>query len=174
MPTKKKEQAVEILQQVFSKSDIGILTDYRGLKTTELNELRDKLKEAKVEYKVVKNSLAQIAAKNAGLEHLVDMFEGPLAIAFGYGDPAKTAKALSDYISASNSTLSIKAGFFGEQILSAAELNALAKLPSKEILLSKVIGGMQSPIYGLVNVLAGPIRSLAQVVQGRIQQLEAK
>ena len=174
MPTKKKENAVEILQQVFSKSDIGILTDYRGLKTSGLNELRDKLKEAKVDYKVVKNSLAQIAARNAGLDHLAGIFEGPLAIAFGYGDPAKTAKALSDYIRISKSTLSIKAGFFRDRILSAAELDTLAKLPSKEVLLSKVIGGMQSPIYGLVNVLAGPMRGLAQVLQGRIQQLEAK
>ena len=174
MPTKKKERVVEFLQQVFSKSDIGILTDYRGLKTSELNGLRDKLKEAKVDYKVVKNSLAQIAARNAGLENLVGLFEGPLAVAFGYGDPAKTAKVISDFIRISKSTLSIKAGFLGERVLSAAELDTLAKLPSKEVLLSKVIGGMQSPIYGLVNVLAGPIRGLAQVLQGRIQQLEAK
>jgi len=174
MPTKKKEKAVETLQQVFSKSDIGILTDYRGMKTPEFNGLRDKLKEAKVDYKVVKNSLAQIAAKNAGLDHLVGIFEGPIAVAFGYGDPAKTAKVISDYIRTSRSTLSIKAGFFKDRILSAAELDTLAKLPSKEILLSMVMGGMKSPIYGLVNVLAGPMRGLAQVLQGRIQQLEAK
>ena len=174
MPTRKKERVVEILQQVFTKSDIGILTDYRGLKTPELNELRDKLKEAEVDYKVVKNSLAQIAARNAGMDYLADMFQGPLAVAFGYGDPAKTAKALSDYIRISKSTLSIKAGFLRERVLSAAELDTLAKLPSKEVLLSKVFGGMKSPIYGLVNVLAGPIRGLAQVLQGRIQQLEAK
>jgi large subunit ribosomal protein L10 len=174
MPTKKKEKTVEILQQVFSKSDIGILTDYRGLKTAELNELRDKLKEAKVDYKVVKNSLAQIAARNAGKEHLMGMFKGPLAIAFGYGDPVKTARIISDYIRISKSTLSIKAGFLKERVLSAAELDILAKLPSKEVLLSKLIGGIQSPIYGLVNVLAGPMRGLAQVLQGRIKQLEAK
>jgi len=108
------------------------------------------------------------------MDYLADMFQGPLAVAFGYGDPAKTAKALSDYIRISKSTLSIKAGFLREGVLSAAELDTLAKLPSKEVLLSKVFGGMKSPIYGLVNVLAGPIRGLAQVLQGRIQQLEAK
>lgn len=174
MPTKKKERTVEILQQVLSKSDIGILTDYRGLKTSELNDLRDKLKEAKVDYKVVKNSLVQIAAKNAGLDHLAGMFEGPLAVAFGYGDPARTAKVISDYIRISKSTLSIKAGFLRDRVLSAAELETLAKLPSREVLLSKVFSGMKSPMYGLVNVLTGPIRGLAQVLQGRIQQLEAK
>lgn len=174
MPTKKKERTVEELQQVFSKSYIGILTDYRGMKTPELNELRDKLRKANVDYKVVKNSLAQIAARNAGLDHIAGMFEGPLAVAYGSGDPVKTAKVLSDYIRVSKSTLSIKAGFLGERVLSAAELDTLAKLPSKEVLISRVIGGIQSPIYGLVNVLAGPMRGLAQVLQGRIQQLEAK
>jgi len=174
MPTKKKEREIEVLQQVFSKSDIGILTDYRGLKTAELNELRHKLKEAKVDYKVVKNSLAQIAAKNAGLDHLEGIFQGPLAVAFGHGDPAKTAKVISDYIRISKSTLIVKAGFFKDRVLSAAELETLAKLPSREVLLSKVMGGMKSPIYGLVNVLVGPLRGLAQVLQGRITQLEAK
>ena len=174
MPTEKKEKIVESLQQVFSKCDIGVLTDYRGLKTSELNELRRKLREANIDYKVVKNSLAQIAAKNVGLDHLVGTFEGPLAVAFGYGDPTKTAKALSDYIRISKSTLNIKAGFLSDRLLSAAELNTLAKLPSREVLLSKVIGGMKSPIYGLVNVLAGPIRGIMGVLQARIQQLEGQ
>jgi len=174
MPTKKKEKTIETLQQVFSKSDIGILTDYRGLKTAEFNELRDKLKEAKVDYKVVKNSLAQIAARNAGMDYLTGMFQGPLAVAFGYGDPAKTAKVISDYIRVSKSNLSIKAGFLRDRVLSTAEVETLARLPSREVLLSKVFSGMKSPIYGLVNVLAGPMRGLAQVLQGRIQQLEAK
>ena len=174
MPTEKKEKEVQSLQQVFSGCDIGVLTDYRGLKTSELNELRSKLREADVEYKVIKNSLAQIAAKNAGLEHLINSFEGPLAVAFGHGEPTKTAKVLSDYIRVSKSTLIIKAGFLSDRILSAAELDTLAKLPSREVLLSKVIGGMKSPIYGLVNVLAGPMRGMMGVLQARIQQLEGQ
>jgi len=174
MPTEKKEQTVESLRKVFAGCDIGILTDFRGLKTPEINELRGKLREAEVEYKVVKNSLAQLAARNAGLEHLEGSFEGPLAVAFGYGEPTKTAKVITDFINVSKSTLVIKAGFLQDRILSAAEVNTLAKLPSREILLSKVIGGMQSPIYGLVNVLAGPIRGMMGVLQARIQQLEGQ
>jgi large subunit ribosomal protein L10 len=174
MPTEKKVKAVENLQQVFSKSNIGIVTDYRGLKTSELNEIRSKLKEASVEYKVVKNSLAQIAAQNVGLTHLKGTFQGPVAIAFGHGDITRAVKALSDYIRTTKSVLSIKGGFLEDRILSAKELETLAKLPSREALISRVIGGMQSPIYGIVNVLAGPIRGLAQVLRGRIQQLEAK
>jgi large subunit ribosomal protein L10 len=174
MPTKKKEQAVENLKKVFAKCDIGILTDYRGLKTPEINELRGKLREADIEYKVVKNSLAQLAARNAGLEHLEGAFEGPLAVAFGYGEPTKTAKVIADFIRVTKYSLEIKSGFLADRMLSAAEVGTLAKLPSREVLLSQVIGGMKSPIYGLVNVLAGPIRGMMGVLQARIQQLEGQ
>lgn len=174
MPTEKKEKLVKSLEQVFSKANIGILTDYRGLKTTELNELRRKLREADTEYRVVKNSLAQIAARNAGLEHMGGTFEGPVAVAFGYGDISKTAKTITDYIRISKSTLKIKGGFLGDRALNVKDVDTLARLPSREVLLARVIGGMQSPIYGLVNVLAGPIRGIMGVLQARIQQLEGK
>lgn len=174
MPTEKKEKAVKNLEEVFSKATIGVVTDYRGLKTPELNELRRKLRENDAEYKVVKNSLAQIAAKNTGLDHLKDSFKGPVGVAFGYGDATKTVKTLSDYLRVSKSSLAMKWGFMEERVLTANELDTLARLPSREVLLAKVIGGMQSPIYGIVNVLAAPMRGLAQVLQGRIQQMEGK
>jgi large subunit ribosomal protein L10 len=174
MPTEKKKKAVASLQEVFAKANIGVLTDYRGLKTHELNELRSKLRDAKIDYKVVKNSLAEIAAKNAGLAHLAGTFKDPMAVAFGYGDPSQTMKVIADYLRVSKIALNIKMGFLPDRVLSASELEILAKLPSREILLARVIGGIQSPIYRLVNVLAGPMRGLAQVLQGRIQQLEVK
>lgn len=174
MPTEKKKKIVEELQGVFSKANIGVLTDYRGLKTSELNELRRKLRENKIDYKVVKNSLAEIAAKNAGLSHLAGAFKEPMAVAIGYGDASQTMKVIADYLRTSKLNLNIKAGFLPDRILDAKELDTLAKLPSREVLLARVLGGMQSPICGLVNVLAGPMRGLAQVLQGRIQQLEAK
>ncbi|MHB8104386.1 MAG: 50S ribosomal protein L10 [Dehalococcoidales bacterium] len=174
MPTEKKKKAVEALQEVFSKANIGVLTDYRGLKTPELNELRRKLRDAKVDYKVVKNSLAEIAAKNAGLTHLAGSFKEPMAVAFGYGEPQQTMKAIADHVRVSKITLNIKAGFLSDRMLTAKELDTLAKLPSREVLLSMVFGGMKSPISGLVNVLAGPMRGLAQVLQGRITQLEGQ
>ncbi len=174
MPTEKKVKAVASLQEVFAKCNIGVLTDYRGLKTSELNELRRKLRDAKIDYKVVKNSLAEIAAAKAGLAHLAGMFKDPMAVAFGYGDPSQTMKVIADYVRVSKIALNIKSGFLPDSILSAQELQTLARLPSREVLLARVLGGMQSPIYGLVNVLAGPMRGLAQVLQGRIRQLEAK
>ncbi len=174
MPTEKKKKVVAELQEVFSKANFGVLTDYRGLKTSELNEFRRKLREAKIDYRVLKNSLAEIAAKNAGLEHLAGVFKDPMAVAFGYSEPSQTMKVIADFLRVSKMNLKIKAGFFQDRMLTVQELDILAKLPTREVLLARVIGGMQSPIYGLVNVLAGPVRGLAQVLQGRIQQLEAK
>jgi large subunit ribosomal protein L10 len=174
MATEKKVKIVEGLQQTFSKCNVGILTDYRGLKTSELNDLRRKLREANVEYKVVKNSLAQIAAKNAGMEQVIPSLEGPMAVAFGYGDATQAVKALSDYIRTTKSILSIKGGFLSDRVLSVKDVETLARLPSREVLISRVIGGIQSPIYGLVNVLAGPIRGIMGVLQARIQQLEGQ
>jgi large subunit ribosomal protein L10 len=174
MPTEKKEKIVKGLEEVFGKATIGVVTEYRGLKTPELNELRRKLKESNAEYKVVKNSLAQIAAKNTGLAHLENTFKGPVGVAFGYGDATKTAKIVADYLRVSKSALKIQWGFLEDRVLTARELDTLAKLPSREVLLARVIGGMQGPVYGIVNVLAAPMRGLMQVLQARVQQMEGK
>ena len=172
MPTKKKIEMVEGLQEVFTKCSVGILTDYRGLSTAELTSLRRKLRDAGIEYRVVKNSLAQFAAKQAGMEELASSFEGPVAVALGYDEIPAAAKALDDYIRTTKSILSIKGGFMEDRVLSASEVETLANLPSREVLISQVMAGIQSPITGLVNVLAGPIRGLMGVLQARIQQLE--
>jgi large subunit ribosomal protein L10 len=174
MPTEKKEKVVKSLEEVFSKATIGVVTDYRGLKTPELNELRRKLRENNAEYKVVKNSLAQIAAVNTGRKYLDNTFKGPVGVAFGYGDAAKTAKVMSDFLRTSKSSLKMAWGFLDDRILNAKELDTLAKLPSREVLLARILGGIQSPMYGLVSVLSAPMRQLAQVLQARVNQMEAK
>ncbi len=172
MPTEKKEEQVAELQDTFSRAQVGILTDYRGLTMAEMSVLRRKLRESNIEYKVVKNSLAQIAAKNAGKEALTDKFVGPVAVAFGFGEPPETAKAVMDYIKASKSIMTVKAGFFGDVVLEAAGVEQLAKLPSREVLIAQVIGGIQAPISGFVNVLAGSVRGILNVLQARKNQLE--
>ena len=97
MSREKKAQTIDRLQDTFSKCSIGILTDYRGLSTPEITVLRRKLRESSVEYKVVKNTLARFAGKRAGKDDLVNFFEGPVAIAFGYGDITEPAKILTAY-----------------------------------------------------------------------------
>jgi len=172
MSKENKVKIVESLRETFSRCNVGILTDYRGLTTAELSDLRRKLREAGIEYKVVKNSLAQIAVKKVGMDELADSFTGPVAVAFGYGELPDAAKALTDYIRATKSILSIKGGFFSDRVLNPKEVESLAKLPPRDVLISQVLAGMQSPIYGLVNVLAGPMRGIMGVLQARIKQLE--
>jgi large subunit ribosomal protein L10 len=172
MATTKKIRIVEDLQETFSRCSIGIMTDYRGLTTAELVDLRRKLREAKLEYKVVKNTLALIAARGAGLEHAADSFKGPMAVAFGHGEITHAAKVLTEYIRSTKSVLNIKGGFLTDRVLTPQDIETLARLPSREVLISQVMAGIQSPIYGLVNVLAAPLRGLMQVLQARIQQME--
>jgi len=174
MPTDKKAKAIDELEEVFSKCNVGILTDYRGLKTAELNELRKKLRDAGIEYRVVKNTLAQFAARKIGREDIADTLEGPIGIALGYGEIPDPAKIITEYIRTSKSTLSIKGGFLSDCVMKPKEVDTLATLPGKDILLSQVIAGIQSPITSIVSVLAAPIRGVAGVLQARIKQLEGE
>ncbi len=174
MSREKKAQTIDRLQEVLSKCNIGILTDYRGLSAIEITALRRKLRELGIEYRVVKNTLARFAVERAGRNDLVSFFEGPVAIAFGYGNITEPARALTDYISTAKVSLSIKGGFLGDGLLTAEDVETLSRLPSREILLAKVVGGMQSPITALVNCLSYPIRGIIGGLQARIKQLEGE
>ncbi len=168
----KKAQIIDSLQEVLSRCSVGVLTDYRGLSAPEMTELRRQLREAGIEYRVVKNTLARFAAERAGKDELVSFFEGPVAIAFGYGDITEPAKALAAYVQASKVEISIKGGFLPDGLLSLEEVETLSKLPSREVLLAKVVGGIQSPISALVSRLSAPMTGLVGVLQSRIKQLE--
>ena len=172
MATEKKVQIVDSLQDVFSRCNIGILTDYRGLSTAEMSDLRRKLREAGVEYRVVKNSLAQFAAKAAGKEELADLFAGPVAVALGYDEIPEAPRVLAEYIHSTKSALEIKGGFLSDRLLTSLDVETLSALPAREVLISQVMAGIQSPIVGLVSVLAAPIRGVMGALQARIQQLE--
>lgn len=174
MSKEKKAEAIDKLKEAIASCSVAIFTDYRGLSASEANTLRNKLRASGIEYRVVKNTLARFAVERAGRDDLVGFFEGPVAIAFGYGEITDPARALSDYIDATKATLSIKGGFFGDSLLSAEDVEALAKVPSREVLIAMVVGGLQSPITALVNCLAAPIRGVMFGLQARIQQLEGE
>jgi len=174
MSREKKTQIIDGLQEVFSKCSFSILTDYRGLSVAEITDLRRTLRKSDVGYKVVKNTLARFAAERAGKNELVTLFEGPVAIAFGYGGITEPAKVLADYIRASKASLSIRGGFLGDRLLASDDVETLATLPSKEILLARVLAGMQSPIVALVSSLVAPMRGVIGVLQARIEQLEGE
>jgi large subunit ribosomal protein L10 len=172
MPTEKKQHIIDSLEQVFAQSNSGIMTDYRGLKTSDVVSLRRKLREIGVDYHVVKNTLARKAAEKSGKDQLSSAFEGPMAIAFVKGDISKSAKVMTEHIAATKMAMVIKGGFLGNRILTPKEVATIATLPAREVLVAKVLGGIQGPLYGLLNQVNAPLRGLAVVLQGRIKQLE--
>ncbi len=174
MSREKKVQIINKLQETFSKSSIIILTDYRGLATSEMTDLRRQLKESGSDYKVVKNTMARFAAERAGKGDLVSSFEGPIAIAFGYDNITAPAKILASYIRDSQASLSIKGGFLGDRLVTSEEVMTLSTLPSREVLLARVLGQMKSPVSALIGCLATPIRGIIGVLQARINQLEGE
>ena len=172
MRREQKMQIVDELKEAISRCSLGVLTDYRGLSASEITVLRRKLRQLGIEYRVVKNALARFAAKKADKDFLSGNFEGPVAIAFGYGDVIKPAKALLDYINSSDTAMSIKSGFLGDRLLTSEEVKTLARIPSREVLLAQLISGMQAPIVALLNCLNSPLRGTIAVLQNRIKQLE--
>lgn len=172
MRKEEKKEAVSELAQKLSGCGVAITTDYRGLSVAEMTELRRRLRQEGIEYRVIKNTLARFAAEQAGKEGLNDIIEGPTAIAFGYGDVAVPAKALVDYIRSSKSELKIRGGLLDRRVLSAAEVTTLATLPPKEELIAKLVAGMQGTILALVNVLNANITGFVNLLNARMKQLE--
>jgi len=174
MSREKKTEIIESLHGLFAKCSVAILTDYRGQSANQMTELRRRLGEAGIDFKVVKNTLARFAAQRSGREELAGFFDGPVAIAFGYGDITGPAKALAGYIEESKAGMTIRGGFLADRLLTKEEVTTLSTLPSKEVLLAKVVGGVQSPISALVSQLAAPMMGLIAGLQARIQQLEGE
>ncbi len=174
MSREQKAQIIDELQEEISRCSIGILTDYRGLSHAQITALRRRVQESDGIYRVVKNTLARFAAERASRVDVAGFFEGPVAIAFGYGEVTGVAKAVADYIRTAGAEVSVKGGFLPGRVLTAREVGDIAALPSREVLLARVAGGMKSPIYGLVRCLAGPLRGFMGVLQARIEQLEGE
>lgn len=170
MPTPKKEAAVEELQELLERSSAVIVTDYRGLSVSAVNDLRNRLRDTDTQFKVAKNTLTYRAAEQAGLADMTQVLEGPTALAFSFGDPAATARVLSEFARTSR-ILSIKAGVLNRRFISADEVNDLANVEPREVLLAKLLGGFNSPIASFVGVLNASISQIAYVLQARIDQL---
>ncbi len=167
-----KELIVQLVADKFESAKSIVIADYRGLNVEQVTELRKKLREAGVEYKVIKNTMTRLAAQKVGIEGLDEILTGPNAIAFSMEDAVSGAKILVDYAK-DNENLKIKAGVLDKQIISAGKVNDLAEIPPREVLLSMVLRGMQGPISGLVNVLQGSIRNLVYVLSAIQEQKEA-
>ena len=172
MPTEKKEQAVRDIQGWLDGATIVISTNYTGMSVSDMTALRRVLREKDVRYKVVKNTLAYLAADGAGKPEVKEIIQGPSAIAFGYGEPTEPAKAISDFIRENRSELAILGAVMDGDVYDSAQVQQLANLPGRDALLAQLLGQMQAPVSGLVNVLSGPISGLARVLQGHIDNMQ--
>lgn len=155
-----KQKFVAELAEKIKNAGAGVLVDYKGINVADDTKLRRELRKSGVEYTVVKNTLLNLAFKEIGYEELIPHLKGTTALALGADDQVAPAKILCEYAKKSNGKFKIKAGFIDGRPITAAEVSALAELPPREILVAKVLGTLNAPITGLVNVLNGNIRGL--------------
>lgn len=164
--TQKTELATE-LKDKFSKAQVAIFADYKGLTANQADELRRTLRAQKTEVKVLKNNVARLVTKEGKMgetaKALMDTVVGPTLVAFGYSDPAATAKAIFKF-SQDNEALKLKESLLGEKKMTVAEVEQLAKLPAKEVLLATMLGTLNAPITNFVGVLAAVPRSFVTVL----------
>ena len=167
-----KVAMIATMKETMKNAKGAVLTDYRGIKVAQDTKLRRKMREAGVQYSVIKNNMASIAAKEAGIEGLDDYLKGPLAMVSSDKDPVAAAKLISEFIK-ENRIMEIKGGLVEGKVIDADGVKALANLPSREVLLARLLGSMQSPITGFVTVLQGNIRNLVYALDAVRQQKES-
>ncbi|MDR2811628.1 MAG: 50S ribosomal protein L10 [Endomicrobium sp.] len=162
MPNLRNQEVVKNLAEKFKNMKGMILTEYRGLTVEEISELRSKLRSFNSEYAVVKNTLSEIALKEAGIE-AGNNFLGPTALVIENGDILSPAKAVMDFAK-THENLKVRAGYLEGKFVDAAVVEQLSKLPSKEVLIAKMLVSINAPISGFVNVLVANIRELVTVL----------
>src|SRR5215471_4577071 len=176
MPARGKQMArpekvavVEEIRNKLDEADAAVLTEYRGLTVHELADLRASLRPTGTQYKVFKNTLALRAIEGRGLEEIASLFDGPVAIAFVRGDAAAAAKALRDF-GKDNPALVVKGGLLGERIITPGDIDALAELPSRDVMLTQIAGLFQQPLTRAAGLFQAFTRNFAYGVQALIDQ----
>ena len=167
-----KQELVSALHEKFEQKKILVLVDYKGLNVTKINDLRSKLRQAGIEFKVVKNTLLIRAAEQTDVELLRQQFEGPSAVAMSYDDPVAPAKVLCEFAK-DNDKLQIKAGIMDGSVLDADGIKRLSELPSREVLLATVLGTMNAVPTGLVRALNNVPERLVYALKAISDQKEA-
>ena len=175
MQRSEKERVVAELADRLRSAETLMVADYRGLTMPEIDELRTRLLEAGARFTVVKNSLTKLAAEQARTQQVLELIDGPTAIAFlgAEGDPVAVAKVLSDTARA-HDVLVIRGGIFEGNVVGDADIKRLATLPPVDILRAQLVGALSAPMAMLVGVFTAPLRDLVGVLQARIDQLGAE
>jgi large subunit ribosomal protein L10 len=171
MLRKDKERVVTELAERLRSSDTLIVADYRGLSMTEIDGVRSELLKHGARFSVVKNTLTRRAAEEAGVPQLVELLDGPTAIAFvGAGDMVAVAKSLND-TARQTKILSLKGGILQGEPMSADQVRSLASLPPADVLQGQVLGAIVGPLSAIVALFTAPLRELVGVIDARIEQL---
>ncbi|MCJ7746970.1 MAG: 50S ribosomal protein L10 [Desulfobacterales bacterium] len=170
MNRKEKEQIISDFNKKIEGYKAVVLTHYRGLNVDQMNHLRKRLREEKVSYHVIKNTLMRLASKGTDLEKLGDYFEGPTAIAISYGDPILLAKVLLEFIK-TQPPLEIKVGLIEGRVAPPEEVKALATMPSREVLLAQILGEIQTSGGQVMGAILSVLQQMLGVIQARVDQL---
>jgi len=176
LPRARKEQKaeqVELLTEKLKKAKVAVLTDYRGLKVSQIQELRGKLRTGGVEYRVVKNTLARRAADAAGYKDLESQLKGPVAIAFGNDDLSLPPRLINEFVRTTRLKLEVVGGLVEGRVFNRDQIKQLADLPSREVLLAQLLGTLQSPVGQLVGIMQTPLQQLLGVLDAYKSKLEA-
>jgi len=168
-----KERVVAELAERLRGAETLMVADYRGLTMTQIDELRTRLLEAGARFTVVKNTLTRLAAEEAGTKDVLELIEGPTAIAFleADGDPVAVAKVLNETARA-HDVLVIRGGILDGAVVGDADIKRLATLPPAEVLQAQLVGAVAGPLTMIVGLFAAPLRDLVGVIDARIRQLE--
>ena len=176
MPKARREQKVEqveVLTEKLKKAKVAVLTDYRGLTVSQMQELRGKLRTGNVEYRVIKNTLARRAADAAGYKALESELKGPIAIAFGYEDLSLPPRLINEFVRTTRLKLEVVGGLVEGRVFNRDQIRQLADLPSREVLLAQLLGTLQSPVGQLVGIMQTPLQQLLGVLEAYKSKLEA-
>ncbi len=170
MNRREKELVVSELNKKIEGYQAVVLTHYRGLNVEQMNQLRRRLREEKIYYRVVKNTLIKMASKGTDLEKLHPYFEGPTALAISYGDPAHLVKILTEFVK-TQPALEIKVGLVQGKVVNTEEIKALASLPPRNILFAQILGGIQAPGGQIAGAMMVILQQVLGVIQSRVDQL---
>lgn len=176
---------VEQLREKLTRCSIAVAMDYTGMSVNAMTDFRSHMRQNNVECRVIKNTLAYLAADSAGKPQAKEIVQGPTALAFGFNDPVNVAKAIAEYIRISRSPLAIRGAILDDGTLTPTQVSYLATLPPKEQLiaqlaaqaqapLTRLVTQLQAPIQRLATILNGPQASLANLLHNRVEQLRSQ
>jgi len=172
MARPEKVEQVELLTGKLKSARAAVLTDYRGLTVSQLQDLRGRLRSQDVEYRIVKNTLARRAALDVGHADFQDLLRGPIAIAFGYGELGVAARALGDFARQTRLKLDIVGGLIEGRVMGPEQVRQIADLPPRDVLLAQLLGALQSPVAQLVATMSAPLQQLVGLLEAYREKLE--